>query len=271
MVFKVSKTGVPSCRCPGSNSIFDFDLNCLECNVKPNSTLSQNLTRSTVSGTAPPPPPPNGTTNGTAPPSPTNDTKNGTAPPPPSNNTKNGTDLPPPPSNDTKNGTAPPPSNETNPPPSNNSNKAPNGLSGDTLGPFECRCSSDSFWNDNQFACAKCTTDTNAKSAGNALTCICKTGYIWDVISNSCIPPCTAGDSTCLDCTALANTDGEAAVLSSTLANNTRAAFDGSDIILKLVNITTTNYGKISKNQCQCVEGFIWDVSRMKCLSLNLL
>lgn len=161
MVFKVSKTGVPSCRCPGSNSIFDFDLNCLECNVKPNSTLSQNLTRSTVSGTAPPPPPPNGTTNGTAPPPngttngtappppPPNGTTNGTAPPPPSNDTKNGTDLPPPPSNDTKNGTAPPPSNGTNPPPSNNSNKAPNGLSGDTLGPFECRCSSDSFWNDN--------------------------------------------------------------------------------------------------------------------------
>ena len=86
-----------------------------------------------------------------------------------------------------------------------------------------------------------------------SLTCICKTGYIWDVISNSCISPCAVGDRTCLDCTAVINTDGSAAVLASTLANNTRAAFDGSDAILKLVNITTTNYGKISKNQCQCL------------------
>lgn len=298
MVFKVSKTGVPSCRCPGTNSIFDYDLNCLVCNVKPNSTSTQSPTQ-TVSqpvsaptnppppsdGSTPPPPPPNGTANGTA-----NGTSNGTAPPPPppngtangtANGASNGTTPPPPPQNGTANGTlngtAPPPGNGTNPPsnetkpPRNDTSNAPNGLAGDPLGPFECKCASDSFWNDNLFICVKCSSDPNSKSAGNALSCICKTGYIWDVISNSCISPCAAGDMTCLDCTAVINTDGSAAVLASTLANNTRAAFDGSDAILKLVNITTTNYGKISKNQCQCLEGFIWDGSRMKCLSQNLL
>ena len=114
MVFKVSKTGVPSCRCPGSNSIFDYQLNCLECNVKPNTTSTTKTSNPSVT-TTPPNPPPNGTANGTNPPP-----SNGTNPPP-----SNGTN--PPPSNETKpsNGTNPPPSNGTNPPPSNGTNPPP--------------------------------------------------------------------------------------------------------------------------------------------------
>lgn len=56
-----------------------------------------------------------------------------------------------------------------------------------------------------------CTSIAGA-IAGNKMTCKCSDKTkIWDIASKTCISPCTAADSSCLDCESITFATGEAA------------------------------------------------------------
>lgn len=137
----------------------------------------------------------------------------------------------------------------------------------------ECKCTNTFYWSWGENICKKCSEDLNAKTTGgNNVACVCKTGFVWDVVTQACIEPCAAKDATCLACSGLANSDGADAVLASTKAASTRINVAGADAIKALLvnSAVPTNFAFLSTYQCGCAENFLWDPVHFKCVSNTL-
>lgn len=138
----------------------------------------------------------------------------------------------------------------------------------------ECKCAPTFYWAWKTNECLKCSADANAKTTGgNNVACVCVTGYVWDVITQSCVEACAANDYTCLACADIPNTDGTDAVLASSLPASSRIAVAGADTIKALLSNTAipTNYPKLlSRFQCGCNENFLWDPVHLQCVSSTL-
>ena len=144
---------------------------------------------------------------------------------------------------------------------------------GSPLTGHECKCAITFFWSWTDNACKKCADDLNAKTTGgNNVACVCKTGFVWDVITQACIEPCAANDGTCLACAGLTNSDGKDSVLASTKSASTRIAVAGADSIKALLtnSAVPTNFAKLSVYQCGCADKFLWDPVHFKCVSATL-
>jgi hypothetical protein len=77
------------------------------------------------------------------------------------------------------------------------------------LDPFNCKCANKNlFWDNIKLTCVDCTKLQNGLSKSTELTCNCAKGYIFDVLTNTCILPCNQAGiniQKCLNCSALAS------------------------------------------------------------------
>ena len=84
-------------------------------------------------------------------------------------------------------------------------------------------------------------------------------------MKRQCITPCTGSD--CLDCTQLSYATGDPA----TTVDTAVGGFVGGPAVKKLYDVTSTNYAELSKYQCACSTGYVWDKYRLSCLSELLI
>lgn len=136
---------------------------------------------------------------------------------------------------------------------------------------YECRCNNaNSIWNTYLLRCQVCggaEIPNSISGGGSFLTCRCRTGFIWDVVTQSCITTCTANNSTCLACNYYTETTGEAFALNS---SNSRT-LTGSSTVQQALNFAYTNFGTLRNFQCGCISGQIWDPIRLRCFDINLV
>ncbi len=143
--------------------------------------------------------------------------------------------------------------------------------SGSILSTFECRCGTGFFWSYSQVTCKSCSDDTNAqRTGGSRLHCACKANYIWDVVSQTCIEPCAANDYSCFSCSSDSNSDGSNAAFATSFPTLSRGIFEGGQSIKMILSVVGTNYAQLSKYQCVCSEGYLWDSLRLRCISALL-
>jgi hypothetical protein len=98
------------------------------------------------------------------------------------------------------------------------------------------------------------------------LACKCKSGYVWDVMTLTCITDCTSNSAACMSCN-FPEASGSAIALNSATAKQ----LTGSKTVLAAVKLSYTNYAAISSYQCPCVTGFSWDSVRLRCFDSNLV
>jgi hypothetical protein len=103
----------------------------------------------------------------------------------------------------------------------------------------------------------------------NYLVCQCNTGYVWDVMTQTCITPCnvTASGTACMNCN-IPYSVGNATAFNPTLSNSTNNfTLTGSNIVRPLINVTSTNYASIKDYICPCALGYRWDSTRLRCFN----
>jgi len=140
--------------------------------------------------------------------------------------------------------------------------------SGSTISKYTCACSTLaspwSIWDDINKRCAACGTTAvpNSMAGYYGVACRCVGGYIWDVMTNTCIRLSSTYTMTCSSIPdVLANS---ASLPVSQVAVRNLAG--GSDI-QTLYSYAGTNYFSISSNACPCSSGFSWDSYRLRCFS----
>jgi hypothetical protein len=97
------------------------------------------------------------------------------------------------------------------------------------------------------------------------MSCKCPTPLVFDVVTKQCVKKCT-GSALCLDCSQIPYTAGSAVKLDTKLA---RAAAEGEKIGAKQYP-STTNYGAVRGFMCPCITDYIWDSTRIACISVNV-
>lgn len=147
-----------------------------------------------------------------------------------------------------------------------------------TIGNYSCNCitsrSMTSFWNDLSRKCVACGTSAVPYSLpiSYGLACACKPGYIWDVMTNGCIPACK--DDECnMNCAIIPflQFGGNEALTAVPVSSVNVKNFTGGDVFSIMYKSSKSNYLQISDMACPCAAGFSWDVNRLRCVSDSLI
>jgi hypothetical protein len=132
---------------------------------------------------------------------------------------------------------------------------------------YECQCPINSVWHYANKTCVQCTSSafTNSlPSGGTNFACLCSTGYMWDVMTQTCIlsSTCSTASTSCMKCPS-----GTASTLNKASAHNLTEGV----VVQNLLNGTFTNYNLIKGYQCSCSAGYSWDSYRLRCYTTGLL
>jgi len=131
---------------------------------------------------------------------------------------------------------------------------------------YECLCPQGSIWTTAN-VCLECGSSAIPNSVpllGTNFACVCATGFIWDVMTLSCISStsCNTATANCMRCPGGAT----ARALSTTSVRN----LAGGAAVQILQNGTFTNYNQIRNFMCPCSTGFMWDALRLGCYANGL-
>lgn len=132
---------------------------------------------------------------------------------------------------------------------------------------YNCKCTGTFFWDNIQMKCISCSNIANGLSKANDLTCNCKSGFFFDIFTNTCKSKCSltgANLINCLNCDTIP------------LSSKTKATLDTSRNITALdPAIISAQYTNILKNitniaiyQCNCDPPSNWDNIRKRCIVL---
>jgi hypothetical protein len=103
----------------------------------------------------------------------------------------------------------------------------------------------------------------------NNFVCICRPGYIWDVMTNACIEPCHFEDIECMNCSAIPFVASKKALhLNSPKVHIINLS--GGASMASAYSTRSTDYSKLVNVKCECSLGYSWDFNRKRCF-LNTL
>lgn len=132
--------------------------------------------------------------------------------------------------------------------------------------PYECLCPTGLIWVYSSLSCEQCggsSLPNTLASGGTAIACICASSYMWDVMTQSCVP---ANNCTTINPEDMRCPTGSASNLDTPTARN----LSQGTTIQSLLNGAFTNYNKIRTFQCTCPYGFSWEPLRLRCFDSTL-
>jgi len=137
-----------------------------------------------------------------------------------------------------------------------------------------CNCSTAaspySIWNDITKTCVACGTSAVPNSVAGffGVACQCVAGYIWDVMTNTCIVSCPSTGCT-ITCNKISYTSLTLAALPVTSVTVRNIVASASATIQAFYLAAGSDYSSINSMACPCSSGMYWNSITMRCYSLS--
>lgn len=94
-----------------------------------------------------------------------------------------------------------------------------------------CLCADPKIWDNIKKTCVTCGTSAISKSTTQTfggIACGCIAGYLWDIMTNTCIRTCTLASINCMNCNKIPNVNTKTSIVGN--SKNYRNLKGGIDI-----------------------------------------